>query len=218
MAHPTPVATGVAVRRTRKPFTRREPGEAQLFRGTVQAAFLLLNLWIGVRFYLFVRFYETGGRSLFVPRPAGVEGWLPIAALMNLKAWVLTGSLPAVHPAGLFLLLAFAGASLLFRKAFCSWLCPVGTVSEWLWMGGEAMFGRTLRVPRWLDVGLRGLKYVLLGAVPLRRRHPCRPEDIRAFLESPYGVIADVKMLNFFRAMGTTAALSLASCSSRRSS
>jgi len=205
VAHPTP-ATGVAVRRTRKTFTRREAGDAQLFRGSMQAVFLLLNLWIGVRFYLFVRFYETGGRSLFVPRPAGVEGWLPIAALMNLKAWILTGSLPVVHPAGLFLLLAFGGASLLFRKAFCSWLCPVGTVSEWLWMGGEAMFGRNLRMPRWLDIALRSLKYVLL-ALFLYAVAAMSPEDIRAFLESPYGVIADVKMLNFFRAMGTTAAI-----------
>ena len=46
---------------------------------------MLLNLWIGVRFYLFVRYYETGGHTVFVTRPPGVEGWLPIAALMNLK-------------------------------------------------------------------------------------------------------------------------------------
>jgi polyferredoxin len=205
-----PAGTGPsAARRPRKPFTRRDPGHAQLVRGSVQTAFLLLNLWIGVRFFLFVRYYETGGTSIYVPRPPGVEGWLPIAALMNLKYWVLTGDLPSVHPAGLFLLLAFAGASLVFRKAFCSWLCPVGTISEWLWMGGEAIFGRNVRVPRWIDVPLRGLKYILLGLF-LYAVGSMPPDAIRAFLESPYGVIADVKMLDFFRTLGTTAALVLA--------
>jgi polyferredoxin len=209
---PSQVASGAGIRPAaapKKAFTRLAPGQAQLIRGSVQTAFLLLNLWIGIRFYLFVRYYETGGASLYVPRPAGVEGWLPIAALMNLKYWVLTGDLPSVHPAGLFLLLAFAGASLLFRKAFCSWLCPVGTISEWLWMGGEAMFGRTLALPRWIDVPLRALKYILLGLF-LYAVGSMTPGAIRAFLESPYGVIADVKMLDFFRRLGTTAALVIA--------
>jgi polyferredoxin len=192
--------------RRRKAFTRRAPGREQLIRQSVQAGFLILNLWIGVRFYLFVRYYETGGHSVYVPRPAGVEGWLPIAALMNLKYWVLTGDLPTVHPAGMFLLIAFLAMSFLLRKAFCSWLCPVGTISEWLWQGGEAMFGRTLRVPRWLDVPLRGLKYILLGLF-VYAVASMAPDGIKEFLESPYGVIADVKMLNFFRTMGTTAAV-----------
>ena len=46
-------------------------------------------------FYLFVRYYETGGRTLWASRPPGVEGWLPIASLMNLKVLLLTGADPA---------------------------------------------------------------------------------------------------------------------------
>jgi polyferredoxin len=113
-------------------YVKRPPESTPLIRRTVQLAFLLLNLWIGTRFYIWVRYFETGGASLYVPRPAGVEGWLPIAALMNLKALVLTGVVPDVHPAGMFLLIAFLTISLVFRKAFCSWLCPIGTLSEWL--------------------------------------------------------------------------------------
>jgi polyferredoxin len=192
--------------KVRKPFTRRRAGHEQLIRQSAQLAFLLLNLWIGARFYLFVRYYELGGGTLFVDRPPGVEGWLPIAALMNLKYFVLTGAMPTVHPAGMFLLVAFLSISLLFRKAFCSWLCPVGTISEWLWKGGEAMFGRSLRVWRPLDVVLRGLKYILLGLF-LFAVGSMSSVDIAAFLESPYGLVADVKMLDFFRRMGTTAAV-----------
>jgi polyferredoxin len=185
---------------------RRPPDNAQKVRAAVQVAFLLLNVWIGAQFYLFVRYVESGGQTAPVARPPGVEGWLPIAALMNLKYWVLTGQVPDVHPAGLFLLVAFLGMSLLLRKAFCSWLCPIGTLSEWLWQGGQALFGRTWLPPRWLDVPLRGLKYLLLAFFGYAVAS-MTPDAIAAFLTSPYGLVADVKMLNFFRHMGTTAAV-----------
>jgi hypothetical protein len=63
-------------------------------------------------FYLFVRYYESGGRAVFVARPPGIEGWLPIAALMNLKYVALTGTIPTIHQAGLFLLVAFLAISM----------------------------------------------------------------------------------------------------------
>jgi polyferredoxin len=189
----------------RRAFERRAHDRAQLIRRSTQAAFVLLNLWIGAQFYAFVRYYETGGATLRVPRPAGVEGWLPIAGLMNLNYALSTGIVPAIHPAALFLLVAFVAMSWLFRKAFCSWLCPIGTISEWLWQGGRELFGRTFAAPRWLDIPLRGLKYLLLGFF-LWAVVSMTPADITGFLESPYGVIADVKMLNFFRHLGTTAA------------
>jgi len=184
---------------------RRSSGRPQLLRWVSQSAFLLLNIWIGVQFYLFVRHYETAGASPLVSRPPGVEGWLPIASLMNLKVLLLTGKLPAFHPAGLFLLLAFLAISLLLRKAFCSWLCPVGTFSEWLWRLGRKTFRRNFQLPRRADVALRGVKYLLL-ALFLYAVASMSVPAIQAFLGGPYGAIADVKMLNFFRPLGVTAA------------
>jgi polyferredoxin len=172
----------------------------------VQVAFALLNAWVGVEFYRWVRFYETGGATARVERPAGVEGWLPIAALMNLKYWVTTWEVPELHASGLFLLIAFLAMSWLLRKAFCSWLCPIGTLSEVLWEGGQALFGRTLRPPRWLDVPLRSLKYILFGLFAYAVLS-MSAQEIVAFLRSPYGLVADVKMLDFFRHMGRTAAV-----------
>src|SRR5690242_20476673 len=105
---------------------RRGADHSQRLRLAFQLAFAALNLWIGVQFVLFVHYYESGGQGMPVARPAGVEGWLPIASLMNLKVLLATGAVPRVHPAGIFLLLAFLGISWLLRKSFCSWLCPVG--------------------------------------------------------------------------------------------
>lgn len=59
--------------------------------------------------------------------------------------------------------MAFVLTSLLMKKPFCSWLCPEGTLSEWLWRVGRNILGRTCRLPRWADIPLRGLKYLLLG-------------------------------------------------------
>lgn len=208
-AHPTCGGPGPA-RATRRPTSRvrRPPDQMPFVRQVVQVAFFLLNLWIGIQFYTWVRYYETGGTTIYLPRPPGVEGWLPIAALMNLKYAILTGRLPEVHAAGMFLLVAFLAMSLLARKAFCSWLCPIGTLSEWLWQGGEALLGRNLRPPRWIDVPLRSLKYVLLGLF-LAAVGSMSAGDIRAFLTSPYGLVADVKMLDFFRRMSTVTAVVL---------
>lgn len=186
-------------------YLRRPSQHTQRTRHVVQAGFLLLNLFIGLRFYLWVRALEQFAEPGFA-RPAGIDGWLPIAGLMNLKFLLVTGAVPDVHPAGMFLLLAFLTISFLFRKAFCSWLCPVGTLSEWLWQGGQELFGRTLRLPRYLDLPLRALKYLLLAAF-LFIITTMSADDIGGFMASPYGIVADVKMLDFFRHAGQTTVL-----------
>jgi polyferredoxin len=175
----------------------------------VQGAFLALNLWIGFEFWRFVRYYETAGRTPFARRPPGVEGWLPIASLMNLKVLAFTGRMPFLHTAGMFLLIAFLAMSWIFRKSFCGWLCPVGTISEWLWRLGRDAFGRNFRLPRWADIGLRSLKYLLL-ALFLYAVGSMTVPAIHAFLEGPYGMVDDVKMLNFFRDLGLGGGIVLA--------
>ena len=193
--------------KVKKPYIKRAVKDySQQIRHTVQVSFLFLNVWLGVQFYLFVRHFERYSPSAPVSRPAGVEGWLPIAGLMNLKAFLLTGEVPPVHPAAMFLLISFLGISLLLRKAFCGWLCPVGTISEYLWKFGRKMFRRNWTLPKWFDIGLRSLKYVLLSLFAYAVVS-MDVEGIRGFLGSPYGLIAEVKMLNFFRTLGITAAI-----------
>jgi len=186
----------------------RDWRNVKTWRHTAQLAFALLNVFLCAQFYLWVRYYETGGRTLKVARPDGVEGWLPIAGLMNLKYTLLTWTIPPIHAAAMFLLAAFLLISLLGKKAFCSWLCPVGTLSEALWRLGQRLFGRNVSLPRWLDVPLRALKYLLLAAF-LYIVAVMPAEAIESFMASPYGLIADVKMLNFFRYIGGSAAITI---------
>jgi len=195
--------TGKTSKPRKKLLRRADVDRSQWYRRSFQGAFLLLNLWLGTKFYFWVRQFENGVIDANLHRPPGVEGWLPIAGLMNFKYWLLSGQIPRVHPAAMFLLLTFLAISFLFRKAFCSWLCPIGTISEYLWRAGQKLFRRSFYLPRWLDLPLRGLKYLLLGFF-VWAISTMSAEGIRDFMHSPYGLIADVKMLNFFRHIGET--------------
>ena len=156
---PQPIALRLTIRKSATSSCAGTPENSQQLRFAVQAVFFTLNIWIGFQFYLWVRWAETGGQTPALSRPAGVEGWLPIEGLMQFKYVLLSGHLPRLHPAAFFLFTVFALSSLLLRKSFCGWLCPVGTVSEYLWKYGRRVFGRNFRLPRWLDLPLRSLKF-----------------------------------------------------------
>lgn len=200
-ASPRVSTTAKGVNRRKKLVRRVEKDFSQRIRLSVQALFLGLNLWIGVQFYLWVRWVETGGQTAPVSRPAGVEGWLPIEGMMQFKYVFTTWHLPQLHPAAFFLFFSFALISLLFRKSFCGWVCPVGTISEYLGKMGRRIF--RFQLPRRFDLPLRGLKYLLLGffvyAVAMMSA-----VEIADFIASPYGLVVDVRMLNFFRFAGLT--------------
>jgi polyferredoxin len=193
----------------RRKLIRRDAREySQQWRFAMQLFLVALNLWVGIQFYFWVRWAESGGRAVEVSRPAGVEGWLPIEGLMQLKYFLVTGNVPQVHAAGFFLFLSFLIISFVFRKSFCGWLCPVGTVSEHLWKLGRSTFRRNLQLPRWADIALRLLKYVLLSFFAYAVMS-MSAASIAEFLGSRYALIVDVRMLNFFRYLGGTTAFVL---------
>lgn len=187
-----------AKNRNHPPFIRR----------LVQGLFLVLNAWIAVQFVFFVRYFESGGASARVSRPPGVEGWLPIAGLMNVKYFLSTGHIPEIHPAAMFLILTFLLISFLLRKAFCSWLCPIGALSESLWKLGQNLLKHNWIFPRWADLPLRSIKYLLLFFFVYALAE-MSAASVQAFQLSPYGLVADVKMLHFFRSISQTAVITI---------
>lgn len=165
-------------------------------RHVVQAGFLVTVLMIGWQFSHFVHGLEAG--RIVGTRPPGVEGFLPIAALLSLRHLFSTGEVHRVHPAGLVILLLALALGLLAKRAFCSWLCPVGTISELLAALSFRIFGRKLSLPRFIDLPLRSLKYLLLGFFVYVVFFQMGPAAVADFLDSPYNRVADVKMLYFF--------------------
>ena len=189
------ITTGAHVREK----IRKNPEKpVQRHRFMVQAAFALLCIWIGIEFHFFVKFVETGGEAAFVSRPPGVEGFLPISSLMSLYYAIITGEIHAAHPAGFFILIAIIAMSLLFGKTFCSWLCPVGFISENLGDLGDKLFHRRLKLPKFLDWPLRSLKYILLAFFVYSIFFLMSEASLKSFLDSSYNLVSDIKMYYFF--------------------
>lgn len=182
---------------------KRKP--VQFTRAMVQIVFACFLLYIGIKFYRFYLHFASFGATPFVDRPPAVEGFLPISAFVALKVWLTTWDFDHIHPAGLILFTFFVASGFLFRKSFCGWMCPVGTLSEWVGKLGNKVLKKQVEPPKWLIWLLTPLKYVLLLFFAKMVIFNMPVNAAKEFLNSPYNKISDVKMLLFFLEIGTFA-------------
>lgn len=189
---------------------RNDEKGIQKTRFIVQSLFAALCSWIGVEFYLFIQYLETNGAASFHSRPPGVDGFLPISSFMSFYHFLMTGEIHSAHPAGFFIFLSIVMMSLVFGKSFCSWLCPIGFLSELVGDFGEKIFKRRLKLPKFLDYPLRSLKYLMLGFLIYSVIFLMSGLALKAFLDSPYNIVSDIKMYYFFADISQTALIVIA--------
>lgn len=170
----------------------------QPLRMLVQCGFLLLMIWLGVSFHRFVLAVSSGVNGTMTVRPDGVEAFLPISGLLGTAFWIKGGEINTIHPAAVVVFVTVIMVSLLLRRSFCSWICPVAALSEWSWKGGFRLFRRNPRLPMWFDCVLRSLKYLLLAFFVYSIAIAMSPEALAEFIRSDYHTIADVRLMNFF--------------------
>jgi polyferredoxin len=198
---------------TEAPGRWRNPyGSLPGLRAVVQGAYVLFFLLVGAEFHSFYVQIVSGG-AVTAHRPAAVEGFLPISALMSLKYWILTGNYDRIHPAGLTILLAALVSAFLARKVLCSWVCPIGGISRALeWAGKKTIWKRRkamILIPSWADRALTALKYLLLLFFLYAVAWTMDADAIGRFQRGTYNHAADAKMLLFFTAMSTATAVTL---------
>ena len=169
----------------------------QKLRNSIQLLFLSLCLWIGIEFYFFVAFLASNGLNGSFHRPPGVEGFLPISSLMSVIYFLKSGSVHTFHPAGFFIFIAIVVISVVFAKSFCSWLCPVGFLSEMLSTLRKKIGIRKLVVHTWLDIPLRAIKYIILCLL-LFAIVSMSTIALEAFLNGGYNIVCDIRMYDFF--------------------
>lgn len=204
-------------RETKKPLAHPKGWEAWLngrvgrkgdktytLRILVQTGFALTCVLLGFQFARFAGAAQAG-RLPLPHRPPGVEGFLPISGLMGLVDWFHQGTLNVIHPAAAMLVLTALALTILLRKSFCSWVCPVGFLSELLARLGRRIYGRNYRIWRFLDVPMRGLKYLLL-AFFLWAIFGMSEAALHEFIQSPYNRLADLKTGLFFVHLGRVGA------------
>ncbi len=93
---------------------------------------------------------------------ADFEAYCPFGGLASLGSKLNQGTMSCtMSEVQLMLGIGLIVGVIIIGKLFCSYLCPIGTVSEWLGRFGEKLKVR-INMPRLLDRPMRALKYVLL--------------------------------------------------------
>jgi NAD-dependent dihydropyrimidine dehydrogenase PreA subunit len=91
------------------------------------------------------------------------ERWCPFGGVEALYSYATQGSMTcSLGVSNFFILGAVLLSVLLLRRAFCSYACPIGALSEWLQLGARRVGVQPLNVPRTLDKVLTLLKYPVL--------------------------------------------------------
>ena len=98
--------------------------------------------------------------------PVGVDALCPFGAIESVWQLISSGSLLQRIAVSTFILFgATTVVALIFRRSFCGYICPLGTLQELAARLGRRLFRKRLTVPRAIDRPLRYLKYLVLVAV-----------------------------------------------------
>ncbi len=117
-------------------------------RRTVQFGFLVLTL-AGV--------YVFRGNA---------ERWCPFGGVEALYTYATEGSMTcSLATTNFYILAGVLVMTLLLRRAFCGYLCPVGTTSEWLQRGAARLNIGPASIPPRVDRWLSFLKYPVLAVI-----------------------------------------------------
>jgi polyferredoxin len=179
-------------------FNQMKKRPVQAVRYVVQLSFVVFLLFVAVRLYQFYFHFASYGLTPLVEKPPAVEGFLPLSALMGFKVWFLTGEFDQIHPAGLVLFTFFVGSGLLFRKAFCSWICPIGTVSEWASKLGNKILGKNYDLPWWVIWMFYPMKFLILAFILKIILIDMPLDEVITFLSGSYNKVSDMKLMLFF--------------------
>ena len=98
--------------------------------------------------------------AVFVVK-GNAERWCPFGGVEALYNYTTEGNLIcSLGISNFYILAAVLGCTLLLRRVFCGYMCPIGTISEWLGSLAARLGLNPRRFPARVDGGLALLKYV----------------------------------------------------------
>ncbi len=108
---------------------RTPPARARWRRPSLQTLRQLVQLGV-VGFIVFV----VGNQLVFGETAASAEAFCPFGGLETLYSYLTGGrTINHTHLSNLALFLAVAVTTIVARGAFCGWICPFGTIQEWIY-------------------------------------------------------------------------------------
>jgi polyferredoxin len=133
--------------------------------------------WIGVigTFLLGLRHIMPGEAS----RGGSFDSFCPFGAVETLLPYLATGhTLKTTNLLNFSVLMGVLGVALVAGRAFCGWMCPLGTIQDWLATLGRRLSGEQkhirgkvskarfpIRIPKAADKVLRYAKYLILALI-----------------------------------------------------
>lgn len=164
-------------------------------RWFIKTIFFLIFATAVVQLLLFERWAR--GLGSYVPRPEAVAGILPVGHFTSFFAWLRGGGWDTILPAGLVIIIGALTVSLLFKRGFCGYICPVGTFWEFFAMLGRKTFGHNFKLPKWIDYIGRGFQIFITTAAVFFLIMVSVSEAV-SFRQLPYMWIADLKIIHEF--------------------
>lgn len=115
-----------------------------------QILFLGLTMWVAFR-------------MLSGVRGATIEKYCPFGGVETLIPWLKkTGTLCSLSTMNISVFAGLLLITLLYKRVFCSHICPVGSLSEWITAFGRRYIVTSRRVAPKIDHTLTWLKYFVL--------------------------------------------------------
>lgn len=149
--------------------TLKNKSELSITRSIIQAGFVLFTFLIGLRHLL------PGESS----RGGDFDAFCPFGAIETMWTYITSGeTLNYTNLLNFSVLLAVLGVSFVAGRAFCGWMCPLGTLQDYFVGITNLIFKKRensgpkknhlrvpVNVPPKLDKWLRYLKYILLALI-----------------------------------------------------
>jgi polyferredoxin len=132
-------------------------------RKVVQLFFFVLIALISVSHALL-----ENGINISLLSTASLHALCPFGGVVTIYQFVTTGTLvQKIHQSSAVLMFIGFFLAILFGPVFCGWVCPLGTVQEWVSALGKKYFRRRFNhfVPAKLDRVLRYTRYLILAWV-----------------------------------------------------
>lgn len=115
-----------------------------------QAVFLVLTIWVGYRMVSGVR-------------GATIERYCPFGGIETLIPWLnKTGTLCSLSTTNISVFVGVAVMTLILKRVFCSHVCPMGAVLEWVGIFSRKTGIGAWKIPYAVDNTLKLVKYPLM--------------------------------------------------------
>jgi polyferredoxin len=135
----------------------------KVIRTVIQIFFLALVLLISINHQLVEK-----GISIPIIASASLHSICPFGGVVSIYSLVTEGNfVQKIHESSFVILGIVLSLGILFGPVFCSWICPLGTVQEFVGKIGRKIFKNKYNkfIPYKYDKHLRNLRYVVLAWV-----------------------------------------------------